>query len=273
MGQLFLLDRRTGTPLAQVNEKPVPQHPSLPGERLSATQPDSVGMPDLSPADLRETDMWGATPFDQLWCRIQFHRYRYQGKFTPPAEGTSIAYPAFDGVIDWYGASVDPRHHVLIANTSYIPFTMQVMKSEEAIKQGLMQKWAGWGSGKPYPKPKEFSVGPQYGTPGRLSLNPGWARWMPRATRRRGENLRHRPGEQKDYLGASGGNHPRYEHFRHPYQSASADRDFHDGGNVITQSGLIFTGATADDYLRAFDEASGKDSGAHGFRQEGRQRQ
>jgi quinoprotein glucose dehydrogenase len=48
MGQLFLLDRRTGKPLAQVNEKPVPQHPSLPGERLSATQPDSVGMPDLS---------------------------------------------------------------------------------------------------------------------------------------------------------------------------------------------------------------------------------
>jgi len=31
------------------------------------------------------------------------------------------------------------------------------------------------------------------------------------------------------------------------------------GGNVITQSGLIFTGATADDYLRAFDEASGKE--------------
>jgi quinoprotein glucose dehydrogenase len=142
-------------------------------------------MPDLSPADLRETDMWGATPFDQLWCRIQFHRYRYQGKFTPPAEGTSIAYPAFDGVIDWYGASVDPRHHVLIANTSYIPFTMQVMKSEEAIKQGLMQKWAGWGSGKPYPKPKEFSVGHNM-APWAAIVKPWLGRWTPRVTRRRG---------------------------------------------------------------------------------------
>lgn len=30
------------------------------------------------------------------------------------------------------------------------------------------------------------------------------------------------------------------------------------GGNIITASGLIFMGATADDYLRAFDEESGK---------------
>lgn len=31
------------------------------------------------------------------------------------------------------------------------------------------------------------------------------------------------------------------------------------GGNIITAGGLIFMGATADDYLRAFDEASGKE--------------
>jgi len=31
------------------------------------------------------------------------------------------------------------------------------------------------------------------------------------------------------------------------------------GGNIITRSGLIFMGATADNYLRAFDEATGKE--------------
>lgn len=31
------------------------------------------------------------------------------------------------------------------------------------------------------------------------------------------------------------------------------------GGNIITLSGLIFMGATADDYLRAFDEQTGKE--------------
>jgi quinoprotein glucose dehydrogenase len=143
MGQLFLLDRRTANHWRRLTKNLFHSVPHCRASDYPRHNPIPWGCR-ISPADLRETDMWGATPFDQLWCRIQFHRYRYQGKFTPPAEGTSIAYPAFDGVIDWYGASVDPRHHVLIANTSYIPFTMQVMKSEEAIKQGLMQKWAGW---------------------------------------------------------------------------------------------------------------------------------
>lgn len=43
-GQLFLLDRRTGTPLAEVQEKPVPQQGGVPEEKLSPTQPYSVGM-------------------------------------------------------------------------------------------------------------------------------------------------------------------------------------------------------------------------------------
>ncbi|QEM93017.1 hypothetical protein FEI17_21315 [Kosakonia radicincitans] len=32
------------------------------------------------------------------------------------------------------------------------------------------------------------------------------------------------------------------------------------GGNIIIRSGLIFMGATPDDYLRAFDEKTGKES-------------
>ncbi|MFO3904873.1 PQQ-binding-like beta-propeller repeat protein [Enterobacter hormaechei] len=260
MGQLFVLDRRTGKPLAAVNEKPVPVTPSLPGERLSPVQPDSVGMPNLSPADLHDTDMWGATPFDQLLCRIQFHQYRYQGQFTPPAEGISIAYPAFDGVIDWYGASVDPLHHVLIANTSYIPFTMQIMKSEAAIQKGLMKKWAGWGSGQAYPKPKEFAVGPQYGTPWAAIVKPWlglldapcnappWGKLYAIDLVSK-KIIWERPAGTTRDMNIFG------THTNVPLPTGI----FMMGGNVITQSGLIFTGATADDYLRAFDEASGKE--------------
>lgn len=260
MGQLFLLDRRSGKPIAAVNEKPVAVTPSLSGERLSPVQPDSAGMPDLSPADLRETDMWGATAFDQLLCRIQFHQYRYQGKFTPPAEGTSIAYPAFDGVIDWYGASVDPLHHVLIANTSYIPFTMQIMKSEEAVQKGLMKTWAGWQSGQPYPKPKEFAVGPQYGTPWAAIVKP-WLSVLDAPCNAppwgkiyaidlvSKKIIWERPAGTTRDMNIFG------THTNVPLPTGI----FMMGGNVITQSGLIFTGATADDYLRAFDEASGQE--------------
>lgn len=260
MGQLFLLDRRTGKPLAQVNEKPVPTSPSLPGEHLSPTQPDSVGMPNLSPPNLKETDMWGATGLDQLYCRIQFHRYRYQGQYTPPAQGTSIAYPAFDGVMDWYGASVDPRRHVMIANTSYVPFTMEMMKGDEAIKQGLMQKWAGWASNQPYPKPKEFAVGPQYGTPwaavvkpwlsalGAPCSAPPWGKLVAIDLNTRKIAWERPAGTTRD-MNIFG------THTNAPLPTGI----FTMGGNVITQSGVIFMGATADDYLRAFDETTGRE--------------
>lgn len=258
MGQLFLLDRRTGKPLAQVKEKPVPTSPSLPGEHLSPTQPNSVGMPSLAPPALKATDTWGATPFDQLWCRIQFHRYRYQGFFTPPAEGTSIAYPAFDGVMDWYGASVDPRHNVLIANTSYIPFTMQMMKSDEAIHQGLMQKWAGWASGQPYPKPKEFAVGPQYGTPWAAVVKP-WLSVLgaPCSTPPWGKIYAIDLTSRKIIWERPAGTTRDMNIFGTHTNAPLPTGIFMMGGNVITQSGVIFMGATADDYLRAFDETNG----------------
>jgi quinoprotein glucose dehydrogenase len=43
-------------------------------------------------------------------------------------------------------------------------------------------------------------------------------------------------------------------HFNLPFTTGV----FNIGGNVITASGLIFMGATADDYLRAYDESSGR---------------
>jgi len=33
---------------------------------------------------------------------------------------------------------------------------------------------------------------------------------------------------------------------------------FNIGGNIVTKGGLVFMGATADNYLRAFDERNGK---------------
>src|SRR5690606_32074551 len=84
-GEIFMLDRVSGQPLAQVQEKPVPQG-NLEGERYSATQPFSVGMPSIGNQTLKESDMWGATAFDQLLCRIQFKGMRHEGVYTPPGE-------------------------------------------------------------------------------------------------------------------------------------------------------------------------------------------
>ncbi|MCH5765528.1 membrane-bound PQQ-dependent dehydrogenase, glucose/quinate/shikimate family, partial [Salmonella enterica] len=60
-GQIFVLDRHTGKPLTEVKELPVKTR-TIPGEQYSATQPFSVGMPQIGAQKLSESDMWGATP-------------------------------------------------------------------------------------------------------------------------------------------------------------------------------------------------------------------
>ncbi|MCX7078813.1 MAG: membrane-bound PQQ-dependent dehydrogenase, glucose/quinate/shikimate family, partial [Pseudomonas sp.] len=81
-GSIYVLDRSTGKPIVSINEIPVPQG-AVAGDHTSPTQPKS----DLNfmPPPLRERDMWGVTPFDQMLCRIDFKSMRYDGPFTPPS--------------------------------------------------------------------------------------------------------------------------------------------------------------------------------------------
>ncbi|MGB8972334.1 MAG: PQQ-binding-like beta-propeller repeat protein, partial [Pseudomonas capeferrum] len=80
-GQIYVLDRATGKPLTQVDEVPV-KPSNIPNEPYSPTQPKSVGMPQIGAQTLTESDMWGATPYDQLLCRIDFKKMRYDGLYT-----------------------------------------------------------------------------------------------------------------------------------------------------------------------------------------------
>jgi quinate dehydrogenase (quinone) len=100
-GQIFLLDRRTGNPIADVQEKPVPQSGAAAGERLSPTQPFSVGMPSIGDEKLTESHMWGVSIFDQLVCRIRFRDVRYEGPFTPPGTDKALEWPGFYGGMNW----------------------------------------------------------------------------------------------------------------------------------------------------------------------------
>jgi quinoprotein glucose dehydrogenase len=254
-GQLFLLDRRDGHPLAQVQEMPV-KAGDLPGERYSPTQPMSVGMPKLTPAPLKATDTWGVTPIDQLLCRIKFRQSDYVGLFTPPSRKGNIGYPAFDGVVDWYGASIDPDRKVLIANSSYIPFTYKLVPHQQAVAKDMIKPWKGWSQ--PYPQNK-FSVNPQYGTPFVAIIKPwlnvlqapcnappwGLLTAIDLQTRK---ILWQRPIGTTAETGPMG--------VRLPFGLPTGI--FNMGGNLITRSGVVFLGGTADQRFRAIDEATGK---------------
>ncbi|MFU8818028.1 MAG: PQQ-binding-like beta-propeller repeat protein, partial [Pseudomonadales bacterium] len=60
-GFVFVFDRETGTPLFDIEERPVPQGGAA-GEHLSATQPHPLAPPPLVPQSLSAAEAWGLTP-------------------------------------------------------------------------------------------------------------------------------------------------------------------------------------------------------------------
>src|SRR3546814_14657771 len=106
-GELFLLDRRTGAPLAAVEERPAPRRPPVSGDWTAPTQPYSVGMPSLAGERLRERDMWGITPFDQLWCRMRFSQLRYHAPDTAHTTDNSLLQRSIGGAMNQDGGAVE----------------------------------------------------------------------------------------------------------------------------------------------------------------------
>lgn len=133
MGDIFLLDRRDGTRVHPLDEKPAPQNPED-GEYLSATQPVSA-LPNFHPYR-HEKDMWGLTPIDQMVCRIEYKSMRYEGMYTPPTtQGTLIA-PGNFGGFNWGSVSVDADNGLLVAAPMLLAHRLLLVTPEQVAEAG-----------------------------------------------------------------------------------------------------------------------------------------
>lgn len=241
-GDIYILDRRTGKPLTAVIEKPVPQG-NLPGEHYSPTQPFSVGFPSpLDPTPLREKDMWGATPLDQLWCRIRFRQADYRGRYTPPGTRLSIQYPSDFGVMDWGSATIDEGRKLLLINSSHMVMTNRLIPRAEADK--LKQDGGG-----------HLLFSPQKGTPyganAQMMLSPlGIPCNAPPWGKLTAIDLVTRKILWERPFGTTADNAP----FGIAVPGAP-----NIAGSVATAGGVLFIGASIDDYLRAFDVKTGRE--------------
>lgn len=264
-GEIFVLNRKTGEPIKKVVEKKAPSAPkdsSVYKEyKLSKTQPHSVEEPEAMPMDLKATDMWGATPFDQMWCRVRYNQAYYKGPFTPPTQQGSIMYPTFDGVTDWYGASYNPDGGMnIVAN--YLPFIGTLVPRERAINVMDVARWNGQFPVPPYlgaPFENTLALTPQYGLPYAIDLHPflspanipcnappwstlnqvdlanGKIKW----TTPLGNSRHNAPFGLKQFL---------------PLPSSVPEL----GGSAMTAGGLAFIAGTTDNLLRAYDTKTGK---------------
>ena len=133
MGELFLLDRRDGTPVFPIEDRPVPQSPEL-GEYLADTQPFSP-LPNFHPYR-HEADMWGLTPIDQMVCRIEYRMMRYEGMYTPPTRSGTLIAPGNFGGFNWGSVSVDADNGLLVAAPMLLAHRLLLVTPEQVADAG-----------------------------------------------------------------------------------------------------------------------------------------
>ncbi|MDK1397581.1 glucose/quinate/shikimate family membrane-bound PQQ-dependent dehydrogenase [Pseudomonas protegens] len=243
-GEIFLLNRETGKPIARVEERPVPQG-NVPGERYSPTQPFSVEMPSIGNQTLTESDMWGATPFDQLMCRIQFKGMRHEGVYTPPGLDHALQFPGSLGGMNWGSVSVDPTSNYMFVNdmrlglANYMIPRDQIAAGASGIEMGVVPQ-----EGTPFGAMRQRFLSaagipcqkPPFGTMSAIDLKTRKLVWqVPVGT-----------VQDTGPLGIR-------MHLPIPIGMPTL------GASLATQSGLLFFAGTQDFYLRAFDTGNGNE--------------
>ncbi len=243
-GNLFVLDRRTGQLIVPAPERPVPQG-AAPGDHVSPTQPFSE-LTFRPEEKLTGADMWGATIFDQLACRILFHQMRYEGTFTPPSLQGTLVFPGNLGMFEWGGIAVDPVRQIAIANPIAIPFVSKLLPRGPDNPTAPNDK---------HPPGSEIGVQPMYGAPYGVVLHPflspiGLPCKRPPWGFIAGIDLKtmkivwmHRNGTIRDSA-------PLPIPIKMGVPSL--------GGPLTTAGGVAFLTSTSDYFIRAYDVASGE---------------
>lgn len=243
-GEIFVLDRRSGTPILPVREEAAPQGAAA-GDHTAPTQP--VSALSFNRPALTGANMWGATPFDQLVCRINFHRLRYEGRFTPPATGGSLIYPGNFGVFNWGSIAVDPERQIAFTTPTYLAFVSKLVPRPD--NTSLMVQ------GGNRPKGSLPALNENFGAPFAVKLHPftsplGIPCQAPPWGYVAGVDLtngaiawQHRNGTVEDLS-------PLPLNFRLGVPNL--------GGPVMTRGGVAFLSGTLDDYVRAYDVSNGQ---------------
>lgn len=243
-GMLYAFHRDSGEPIYDLIEKTVPDT-TVPGERLSPTQPFSSfpALADQSP--LTEDDAFGLTWFDRRSCVRTLRRFRSEGIFTPPGLEGTVMSPSYAGGSNWGGIAIDQDRQIGIANINQIPALVMLIprdNPEPFLEEYDQDNWEiAEQTGTPYYMARRIFLSP-LGLP---CTRPPWNKLVA-VDLASEEILWEVPlGTIRDL---APGFVPNYE-WGVPGM----------GGPLITKSGLIVIGAVAEHVLRIFDINTGEE--------------
>ena len=129
-GLMFTLNRVTGEPIFDIEERPVPQS-DLAGEQASPTQPFPVKPEPLTQNTVSRDNLYKGEPQLQAYCEqmVDDNNMKLGGPYMPIAVNQySISPPGPAGGINFWGPAYDPELHLFISNTSNIFQPMRLIQ-------------------------------------------------------------------------------------------------------------------------------------------------
>jgi quinoprotein glucose dehydrogenase len=237
MGRVFVLNRLNGKPLFSVEERPVPKS-DIPGEDAWPTQPSGIS---TVPEGLKPSDAWGLNEEERKWCEDRIKASRSEGIFTPPSLQGTIVFPGNAGGVNWSSSAFDPLRHLLIMNTNHLAMWVKLIERDKLAgvyndrEQNRMKGEFARQTGAPYGMYRETFLSPGHRLP---CTPPPWGTIV-------AVDL---------FSGKKTWDVPLGSHI--PGQTTGA---VNFGGPIVTAGGLIFTAASWDGHLRAFEAETGKE--------------
>jgi len=235
-GYLYVFDRVTGQPIWPIEERPVPQTTTVPGEELWPTQPFPTSPPPFSRQQFTANDLnpYILTPDEREQFRQRISKARNDGPFTPIGFDEVIHMPGNQGGSNWGSTAGNPKDGSVYVIGFNVPTIIRLLKpgevraggrggTPEVVQEG---RYVTEGFGL-YPT----IVNPPYTTLTAYDLNKGAIRWQIGL----GDDLR---------LAGQG-------------VKGTGSAAMLKGGIISTATGLVFVTA-ADRKVHVYDSTSGK---------------
>lgn len=234
-GYLYVFDRVTGAPIWPIEERPVPQGTTVPGEAVWPTQPIPTAPPPFSRQKFTADDLnpYILTPAEREQFRQRILKARNDGPFTPIGFDEVVHMPGNQGGSNWGSTASNPTDGSVYVIGFNVPAILRLFKPgeirpgqrggpPEVVKEG---RYVTDGFGL-YPT----IVNPPYTTLNAYDLNAGTLKWQIGL----GDDLR---------LAAQG--------IKGTGSAATVK-----GGIIATTTGLLFVTA-ADRKVHVYDSATG----------------
>jgi quinoprotein glucose dehydrogenase len=233
-GLLFILDRRDGKPIYEVEERPVPAS-EIPGEASSPTEPFPLKPAPLGRHSFSPDEIAAVTPEQKKFCTDLLATeggMQSGGPYIHYGPKLTIVFPGTLGTTNWPGMSFNPALGYLFVNTVDIADVGKIVKSEDGADPAY-ERTSPWGVYARFWNNDKFwpCQQPPWGQLWAINVNTGEVAWK----------IPFGIVEELEAKGVHG----------------TGTLNF--GGSITTAGGLLFIAATNDQRFRAFEAATGKE--------------